>query len=245
MSYKALHWAWNVPVATTEKFVLVALADMADEEHSCFPGQAMLAGMVGASERTIRRALATLEEEELLTREERRKPGGYKTSDRYFLQVGAVAKSHRSDCPVGDSHRTSGSISPDTDVVLTGQSDRYIEDEPPENHQGTTRGSRKRSTRIPEPFMVTAEMRAWAASEVPGVDVDAHTREFVDYWRGKSGKDATKADWPATWRNWMRKASRWSQPAKATPNQKAQTALDIARRLGARANSTEQKEIAS
>lgn len=30
--------------------------------------------------------------------------------------------------------------------------------------------------------------------------------KFGDYWRAKSGKDATKLDWSATWRNWCRKA---------------------------------------
>lgn len=238
MSFTALHWAWNTQLATTEKFVLVALADMADDEHSCFPGQAMLAGMVGASERTIRRALATLEEEELLTREERRKPGGYKTSDRYFLQVGSVPKSHRSKWPVGDSHRTSETFSPDTDVILTGQSDRYIEDEPPENHQRTPSGARKRATRIPDPFVLTAEMRAWAAAEVPGLDVDAHTREFVDYWRAESGAKASKLDWLATWRNWMRKAHRWnaSKNGRATPDDRLRDGIERGARLAALAS---------
>ncbi|KVN83469.1 hypothetical protein [Burkholderia ubonensis] len=30
--------------------------------------------------------------------------------------------------------------------------------------------------------------------------------KFRDYWSAKSGKDATKTDWPATWRNWVRNA---------------------------------------
>jgi hypothetical protein len=29
---------------------------------------------------------------------------------------------------------------------------------------------------------------------------------FADYWHAKAGKDAAKLDWPATWRNWCRKA---------------------------------------
>lgn len=28
---------------------------------------------------------------------------------------------------------------------------------------------------------------------------------FKDYWISKSGKDATKLDWRATWRNWCRR----------------------------------------
>jgi len=27
---------------------------------------------------------------------------------------------------------------------------------------------------------------------------------FADYWHAKTGKDASKADWEATWRNWIR-----------------------------------------
>lgn len=30
--------------------------------------------------------------------------------------------------------------------------------------------------------------------------------KFRDYWTAKAGADATKADWQATWRNWVRKA---------------------------------------
>lgn len=89
-------------------------------------------------------------------------------------------------------------------------------------------------------------MKAWATAEVPGLDVVAHTKEFVDYWRAESGAKATKADWVATWRNWMRKAHRWNapKPGRATPNEKAQSALEIARRLGAQSNDT-QRGIAS
>ena len=65
--------------------------------------------------------------------------------------------------------------------------------------------ARKRATRIPEPFIVTPDMRKWASGEVPGVDVDHATRMFVDYWRAESGQKATKRDWVATWRNWLRR----------------------------------------
>lgn len=55
-------------------------------------------------------------------------------------------------------------------------------------------------TKIPDPFLVTGEMRQWATERVPGVDLKLHTEKFVNYWRAEA---KTKADWPATWRNWM------------------------------------------
>jgi len=33
------------------------------------------------------------------------------------------------------------------------------------------------------------------------------TDKFRDYWLAKSGRDATKVDWNATWKNWLRKAA--------------------------------------
>lgn len=52
---------------------------------------------------------------------------------------------------------------------------------------------------------MTKAMREWAAAEVPRVDVDRSTRQFVDYWRAASGAKATKRDWIAAWRFWLRR----------------------------------------
>lgn len=62
----------------------------------------------------------------------------------------------------------------------------------------------RRSSRAPDSFPITAELRLWAAAEVPGVDLEAATREWLDYWRGV-GKPML--DWDATWRNGMRRAA--------------------------------------
>lgn len=77
--------------------------------------------------------------------------------------------------------------------------------------------ARERGTRLPDDFEVTAEMVAWAREHTPDVNGRYETSKFIDYWRGKSGKDATKTDWPATWRNWMRKASERAGPTERRP----------------------------
>lgn len=69
--------------------------------------------------------------------------------------------------------------------------------------KGAAKRPTTRGTRIPEPFMVTAEMRAWAASRTPNVDVNTSTEMFVNYWRAKAGREAIKRDWIATWHNWL------------------------------------------
>lgn len=66
------------------------------------------------------------------------------------------------------------------------------------------KASEARGTRLPDPFVLTAEMRAWAKVEAPNVDVKAATTEFVDYWRAIPGQRGRKLDWIATWRNRVR-----------------------------------------
>lgn len=63
-----------------------------------------------------------------------------------------------------------------------------------------------KGTRIPNDFAVTPELRDWARTHAPSVNLERETANFVDYWRAKPGKDGVKRDWPATWRTWMRRA---------------------------------------
>lgn len=68
-----------------------------------------------------------------------------------------------------------------------------------------TAPQRSRGCRVPEPFPITEDMRTWASVKCPHVaNVDGATEEFVDYWRGVSGRAALKVDWLGTWRNRMR-----------------------------------------
>lgn len=56
---------------------------------------------------------------------------------------------------------------------------------------------------LPEPFLVSVELLGWARERVPGVNTDLETERFVNHWRATG---TTRADWDATWRNWMLRA---------------------------------------
>lgn len=71
----------------------------------------------------------------------------------------------------------------------------------------TKKPSAKRGTRLPEDFAVTDDMTAWAKKSAPAVDLAFETDQFVDYWSSKP-TNATKLNWDATWRSWMRKAQK-------------------------------------
>jgi hypothetical protein len=63
------------------------------------------------------------------------------------------------------------------------------------------KNARKRASRLPEDFQPNLET---ALSEIPDLDAETEFARFRDYWRAKPGSGGTKADWPATWRNWIR-----------------------------------------
>lgn len=75
----------------------------------------------------------------------------------------------------------------------------------------------RRGTRITADFGITPEMSEWGREKCPHVNGRAETEKFINYWTAKSGRDAAKLDWLATWRNWMLTAEeRAGRPAGAT-----------------------------
>lgn len=80
---------------------------------------------------------------------------------------------------------------------------------------------RKRGTRLPDAWNPSAAVIAAMRAEHPSVNLKAEHAKFVDYWQSKAGREATKLDWDATWRNWIRTAaerapSRNGQPRQST-----------------------------
>lgn len=61
-----------------------------------------------------------------------------------------------------------------------------------------------RGTALPKDWELPDDWRTWAEGARPDVDVLTVADSFRDYWVAKPGKDGRKADWLATWRNWVR-----------------------------------------
>ncbi len=69
-----------------------------------------------------------------------------------------------------------------------------------------TPSNMSRAHRLPADWHPAVDMAVWARKERPDVDLALEVAKFRDYWTSKSGKDAAKLDWFATWRNWIRSA---------------------------------------
>lgn len=202
MSIRASAWAWTVETEPTAKFVLVALADFADETGLCWPSVSTLVQRTRLAERTIQNAMRGLETNGLVVTERR---DGKPT--RYRLQIGAQppqqmhpreectpaadAEDPRSRCtpPPQDVHPTPAADAPEPSITVS---------EPPLNRQ-----SAPRARRLPEEWWPSSGDQAFARDL--GLDPTRIADSFRDYWHGKAGASATKTDWSATWRNWCRR----------------------------------------
>jgi hypothetical protein len=92
MSVKALTWAFEQPISATEKVVLLALADHANESGLCWPSIAVLVQRAHVGERTVQRALQSLEDGGFIARERRQRENGSDTSNLYRLMFDRVSQ---------------------------------------------------------------------------------------------------------------------------------------------------------
>lgn len=101
-------------------------------------------------------------------------------------------------------------MSADSPVTVTPPKEVEEERDKPKKTTSSSGARSNRATRIPDDFKVTPDMAEWARREVPRL-IEAgrgtyETNKFIDHWHQASGQTARKRDWPAAWRNWLRRA---------------------------------------
>ena len=115
-----------------------------------------------------------------------------------------IGSEHPPDLEALISH---GFLVPDSDVLAECKQSAMRETEAEtetETERAETRAPRQRGTRLPADWQPNDQLRAWAVKERPDLDMQRTIDSFTDYWKGKTGASATKLDWDATFRNWVR-----------------------------------------
>ena len=117
MSFQAMTAAIKIRgVSPSEKLLLLALANYADETGNCWPSQTRLADDTCMSSRTVRTLLASLETVGYIAREQRRRPDGYRATDQItlrFAQAEEFSPENISPEKKRKSQRKSATISPE------------------------------------------------------------------------------------------------------------------------------------
>lgn len=198
MSHEASTWAYaQQGLKMGAKFVLVTLADLADEEHSCYPGVSKIAQRTGASRSAVIEYIKTLVDAGLITKERRERKNGGRSSNRYYLTVrepsaltpeSGLGQGHSPDSGRGSGDpksriRTEGG--PDSGRGKVQNLDGRFTDPSDVNHQN-------------EPSEVNGddtEFALIANDEIPPADPDPSFGYFWSIWPRHDGKKAALAAW--------------------------------------------------
>ena len=205
MSIKIMTAVWAVDLPHSEKIVLLALADNANDEGACYPSVATLMQKCGMSDRSIQRSIVRLHELGHLTCHYRTgRSTVYTVHPRQAVTPDRLSPpTQRRGTPdtVSPPPPTLCHPTPDTVSPLT-----VIEPsiEPSPNLKSARAARVERATRLPADFELTVERQSIAVKEAR--DPEREFANFKDYWTAASGANARKHDWDAAWRNWCRRA---------------------------------------
>ena len=221
MSVKWISRVWPLEIPATSNLVLLSLADQANDGGTCWPSQPQIAKRCSLTDRAVRVQIQLLEEAGMLTRAV--KPGVGTT----FILTAPEAEPRndipprnevppRNDIPPTPEH---GSGHPGTSfrqTVSKRQKPSEAAGKPAPGDAG--RKQRSNGSRLPADWVLPKAWGEWALSEAHGwsaEQVRKTSERFKDYWISKAGRDAVKADWQATWRNWVRREAERTTTAAA------------------------------
>ena len=101
---------------------------------------------------------------------------------------------------------------------------KQLEPEPDIEKREAKASPKKRGSRLPDDWFLPKSWGQWAVDEGYAQDViRIEADNFRDYWRARAGPTASKLDWEATWRIWMRKTPKGKN--NGTPAAKGQARL--------------------
>lgn len=118
---------------------------------------------------------------------------------------------------------TNPNINPNRNLTSSLRSDVSAGAHAPSSLKGQSKGKTapldRKATRLPEDWLLPPDWSDWTLGEfaVTAAEIADAAASFRDYWCGKSGADAKKLDWLATWRNWCRREFRRKRRTSTEP----------------------------
>lgn len=201
MSIALMTEVWRLDVPTTDKMVLLALADWSNEEGACWPSMAQLAKKSGLTDRSIRASVGRLVTMGHLTRHEVAGKGVHYTvhPGTTFRPARGSPRNEVPNTPERHSANTSGTTKPTSEAKASSVA-------------RATPAKAKASKRCPEGWLPSAaDVDVGEAKGLSHGDIVEELAKFKDHTFGTA-----RSDWSATFRNWLREAARRSRPR--TPN---------------------------
>lgn len=223
-------WAFAQEIKPSSlKFLLVALADNADDQGRAFPSLECLVQKTSQDRKTVIAGLDRLEELKLATdtgsRVGRTKQVKVYRLERFLESSNSSGNGIVEGAPKGPVYGTgaengtvpnfppNSTVFPGKGTVFPSKGSQKRNPESSLNRQKEPSGTvRARARRAPTDFQITEDLREWARTRCPMVNIEAETEKFRDH----EYRDP-KTDWKAAWRTWMRNVPDFHRGAASVP----------------------------
>lgn len=169
MSIAAMNWAWQLRLKSAIKFVLMALADAADDEGYCWPSISTIAKKTCMDERSVQRILRTLEEQELLVIEARFRNDGSSKSNGYKLAINKGG-GNLSPPPRQRNHDRMASATPQGGLAVTQTTTESSLNQKPPLHTSEAENTSSGDTEYIYPNQLKPEERKLAKPQLDSID---------------------------------------------------------------------------
>ena len=236
---------WGEPHATRSVWTtMLALSDREGVVNGSVPGLARLAN---ATLQETEAALATFMAPDTYSRtpdnEGRRieqVPGGWRLLNHAMYREKMNADDRREYKRRWDQQKRGRNDPTESDKIRHGPTNADANPTDPthtasdSDSDSTTARAKSKSvasptgSRLPADWVPSDADVEFAKRERPDVDWFKEAEKFRDYWRGQAGAKGRKADWPATWRNWIRRADAPKGAARAGPQDGPQSKQGMA-----------------
>jgi len=213
MSTTVMAACWPLQLPPTPKAVLISLADNANDHGVCWPSLSTICQRTCFGRTAVIEAVRYLEDNGFLLAD---RSNGRHTKYQVVprLDLFELPKAVRQ--PDQSGRRTGSGGERPPSASRTGPV-READTNRKEPSKEKSNSDSKRGSRLPEGWVPSEELKAWAKHEHPTVDVAKAAKGFVDYWIGVSGSRGLKLDWDATFRNRIRDLDEGSSQSSTPP----------------------------
>lgn len=195
----------------TAKLVLWGIANH-HSDQGAWPSIATLAKYANIKERRVQQIIRELAASGEIAIEEQ---GGY-GQHQYKTNRYLILLTCPNDCDGTLQHRTGvqsvtvrGAIS---DIQGCNLESSGVQPTAPEPNKNLKKNLMLTSYRLPEDWQPKETDLLLMKEHFPLTDLKLETYAFKDYWKALPGAKGKKADWDATWRNWIRNSHKRSKP---------------------------------
>lgn len=219
MSVRVMAQVWELPISSTEKLVLLALADCANDEGECWPSIATIGRKACIGERSVQRSIQSLKDAGHLTRNEVNGKGcRYIIHPRHNVTPATVAPVTNDTPPPPQWHPTPATVAP----------------KPSLNHQEPSE-KKKRAHVLPDGWKPSAFGPSTKSQRIIDGWPPGHFEErFEHFTAHHTAKGSKFEDWQAAWSTWVLNSPKFngSQHGQRFPTPRPSLA-DIARNAAA------------